>query len=150
MYNKMTIMNGCTRAGTKYTIDEVKVSCSTVASFLAQCAEEAAGKIMCDEHGEFIKAYYKGVDAFTEFLPELCMRQDIYGCVNGVAYTVSRTNGCSFECMNPYMHSTNMQIPLRIPRILFHTNSPQNQLLIHKYLIRILDTCMLHDASEFC
>ena len=135
----MTIMIGCTCAGTKYTIgDDENEARIAVAEFRAKCTSEA----MHDGNGEFTDAYYKIVDAQKASLPELSVSDYIYGRVNGVMYIVSHIDYGDFECMNPY--STDAQKPLRIPISLFHHNFskspvPDSQILDQNLRI-------MHDA----
>ena len=56
-------MIGCTRAGTKYTVDN--------------------SEGMCDADGDFSDAYYKVIGAYNASLPELTVYEDIYCRVNG-------------------------------------------------------------------
>ena len=107
----MTIVIGCTRAGTRY------------AKLESGCEQEQ----MVDANGDFTKVYDKVVDAYNASLPGLKVHQYIYGRVDGLKYMVSHVGPISFECMQVY--STNAQKPLRIPISMFHHNFSRCQIL---------------------
>ena len=65
----MTIMVGCTRAGTKYTVN--------------------SSEGMCDANGDFTEEYYKEVDAYDASLPKLTLHGDIYCRVDELQYGVA-------------------------------------------------------------
>lgn len=99
----MTIMVGCTRAGTKYTVDN--------------------SEGMCDGNGDSTDAYYKVVDAYDASLPELTLHSNIYCRVDGLQYIVSCIDGVNLECMQPYSpYSIGKQKSLQIPISIFFHN----------------------------
>jgi hypothetical protein len=110
----MTIMVGCTRAGTRY---------AKVESGFEQDGEEQ----MVDANGDFNEAYYKVVAAYNAELPELEVHQHIYGRVNGLQYMVTHVGPVSFECMDAY--STAAQRPLRMPISMFGHNFSETKII---------------------
>ena len=110
----MTIMVGCTRAGTRY---------AKVESGFQQDGEEQ----MIDAKGVFTEAYYKVVAAYNAELPELEVHQHIYGRVNGLQYMVTHVGPVSFECMDAY--SASSQRPMRMPISMFHHNFSETKIV---------------------
>ena len=123
----MTI-NGCTRAGTKYTI-----------------GNNSEG--MCDAAGNLTDAFYKVVDAYERSLPKLTVGQDIYCCVNRLKYMVSRVDAIHFECVQAY--STDMQKALRIPISLFNHTFAYKPIPEAEKLITTFASYMLHGVGAY-
>ena len=115
----MTIMVGCTRAGTRYATVE------------STCEQDAEAK-MVDANGDYTAAYYKVNDARKAALPELAVYDYIYGRVNGLVYMISHIDQGDFECMHVY--STDAQKPMRMPFSMFHHNFSKTAIPVSQIL----------------